>query len=777
MAEKWKDRAQRAEEEARQAGRAILQMPALVRWCERAIRFLLGTVLAGAELFGGCAPFALGLTAASGPGLDGLCALVGACFGYLVFRGFAEGLRCAAACVLVFSVQFAFWDVAFLRRGWAVPVVTAALDALTGFAYLGARAWRTEEVVAFSTEILLAGASAYLYRLALSPWRGREEDAQRTPRQVLALAYLGGTGLMALTGVRFLGELSLGRTAAVVLVMTAAHAAGPGAGAAAGVAAGACVDLAGAAQPFYAMAYGFSGLLTGAGWRQGRLFAALTYVVTGATAVLWTWDSAPHIACLYENFIASVIFLLLPQKWIRQAALRLKPQAGEEIRARALAAAAEKLRETAGAFRHICESLRRAFPPMEPNDADASEIFDRTAQRVCRNCALRSSCWEREYVSTFNALNDALPVMLERGRGEASDLPGWFTSRCVDFPAFLRTANEELTALLYRREYRARLAESRGAVREQYEALSQVLGDAARSLGEELTADPRREKVLRAHLAALDIEGEAAVWYDAAGRLRAEVTGTDLEALRTAEELRRISALLRTSLRLEEAQGGRVVFSQAEPLMAVAGVAGRRREGQSESGDTGTWFKRADGSLFVLLCDGMGSGSEARRESGLAVRLLEEFLGAGMETVAALRTVCAALGLKNEESGAFTTVDLLRLDLFTGEGEVCKYGAAPTYLRKGASVSRLAGESLPAGLAQGGPHRTTVRLGPGDWAVMLSDGVADPEDDGWVRELIAGCQGDSPKELARALMAESEKRVGPADDRTAVVVHVEEREK
>ena len=63
--------------------------------------------------------------------------------------------------------------------------------------------------------------------------------------------------------------------------------------------------------------------------------------------------------------------------------------------------------------------------------------------------------------------------------------------------------------------------------------------------------------------------------------------------------------------------------------MAVAGVAARKKDGETVSGDGGTYFKREDGTLYVLLCDGMGSGLAANRESNLALRLLEQFLQAG----------------------------------------------------------------------------------------------------------------------------------------------------
>ena len=121
--EKLKTKAARLREEARETGKVVFRAPALVRFAECVIRFLLGALLAGAEIFGGYAPFGLGLVGASGSGLDGFCALLGACFGYLTMEGFVEGLRYAAACVLVFSVAFAFFDVGAYRKSWFMPPV------------------------------------------------------------------------------------------------------------------------------------------------------------------------------------------------------------------------------------------------------------------------------------------------------------------------------------------------------------------------------------------------------------------------------------------------------------------------------------------------------------------------------------------------------------------------------------------------------------------------------------------------------------------------------
>ena len=777
--EKLKTKAARLREEARETGKVVFRAPVLVRTAECAIRFLLGALLAGAEIFGGYAPFALGLVGASGSGLDGFCALLGACFGYLTMQGFAEGLRYTAACILAFSVAFAFFDVKAYKKTWFMPLAAAAMDGITGFVYLSDQGWTRENLVFFGTELLLCGASVYFYRIAFTPWTEKREEEGLTPRQTVSLLLLAGTLMLTLANLTLPGQLSVGRLTAALAVMVTASQGGIGVGATVGVAAGLAMDLAAGGMPFYSMAYALSGVMAGAFHRQGRLAAALAYVLTNGLTVLWTWESGLHIALLYEVFIASVIFLVLPQKALRQVGALVAPQPRQDTRERARAYVRNRLEETAGAFKELYQSMRATLRPGRPNDADAAVVFDRAADRVCKRCALQASCWQRDYVSTFNALNDALPAMLERGKGEGGDFPAYFANRCVKFPEFLEAANEEVSALLYRRQYRSRLQENRAAVCRQYGELAQVLGAAAAELGAELVPDPVREKRLRQYLTAQGIECQLAAYYDEAGHLRLELEGAGLSPLRQKEGMEKLSRLVNFPLRVVEGERrDRLVLVQSEPLMAVAGAACRRKDGQMVSGDTGAWFKHDDGALYVLLCDGMGSGRLAQRESALAVRLLEQFLKAGVRPENALQTISAALALRGEEEIGFTTVDLLRVDLFTGDAAVYKYGAAPTYVRKGGGVSRLTGASLPAGLAGGeggAPDVSQLRLEAGDWVLLVTDGVTGGGPDQWVRDQMTAFSGGSPRELAEALLEESQRQVGAADDRTALVIKLTRR--
>ncbi len=747
-----------------------------MRLSDCGVRFLLAAVLAGAELLGGHSLFALALVGVSGPGIEGVAALLGAALGYLSFRGVVEGLRYIAASMMVYAIALALGEFRIYHKSWFMPAVAAALNGLVGFVYQSAAGWGPGDRVGFVTEVALTAGAVYLYRLAFDVWEKRRGQEGLSVPQTAGVLALAATLAMTLARVEVAGH-SLGRVLCAAATLLAAWKGGVGVGAAAGVAAGLAMDFAAGAPPCYTLLYAFPGLFTGLFTRQNRLLCALAYLTGGAAAVFWTWQSGPGPAGLRELAAGVAVFLLLPDRLLRRfsSLAQQEPPADDDVRARRLAAS--RLGETASAFRAVSGSLRASFRRESPlNDGDAARLFDRAADRVCANCRQRERCWQQEYQTTRTALSDALSPMLDRGEGVPEDFPAHFVQRCLRFDSFLSAANRELAALLQRRRYDSRVRESRAAVCAQYGELAAVLDRAAVDLAREPAVDVRRQRLVKQRMAALGLEGRCAVYADQYGHLRIEVDGPGADRLADPGELTRLGAVVDCPLRPLEEKKDAARLAQREPLMVVAGAASAGREGSPVSGDAGLWFKDDAGVLSFLLCDGMGSGAAAREDSDTALSLLEKFLRAGLPPEDALRTVGEALALRGEEEGGFTTVDLLRLDLFTGKGAVYKLGAAPTYLRRGPQVERLAGEALPAGLTAGPPDVFPLELAAGDCLLLLTDGVTTGRDDLWLRSLLAEFDGLSPQELAARALAESGKRAGAGDDRTVVALKLDVRQ-
>lgn len=764
----------RLQQQSRKTGQIRLPAAGVAAVLETAVHFLLAAVLAGSGVSGGCTPFGVAFVGAAGSGLRGGGALLGACFGYLTTLDFSPGLRHVSAAMLTFAVAFAFYDIKLFRAPWIMPLLTGMVHSFTGAILLSQTGWNNRDALLFLLEFILTVLGVFCYREALRSLFAPRENRLFPSGQRAGLLFLLATSMMALVPIGAGQLFSLGCCLGQLVVLSVAWQGGITAGTVFGIALGAAADLA-AGTTQSAIAFSLAGLLTGFSKGKTRYRAAGSWMTVMTTLALWSEYRGEAPAFFFAALAAAPLFLMIPQRFLRQLGPWLSPQLtgpndwnGQDIVRRRLEASAK-------AFRVLGESLRTSFRPPR-NDNDISQVFDRAAGQVCRSCTLRDHCWKQEYTTTFNALNDATAPMLERGRAERGDFPSHFSSRCLHFPNFLSAVNGELTALLYRRQFNARLGENRAAVCRQYSQLSDLLTSAAAELSRELVPDLLGDRRLRQRLAELDLDVRTAVFRDSRGLLRIEAEGSHCSALSRPTRLQDLSSLLGVPLRVLREEAGFLSLIQQEPLMAVAGVAAQKKGGESVSGDAGTYFKREDGMLFVLLCDGMGSGPLANRESSLAVRLMEQFLQAGMTPRQALSTLSSALALRGEDNGGFTTVDLLQIDLFTGEGELFKLGAAPTYLKLHQELKILAGAALPAGLDGGEaflPDHFSFSLAPGDTVVLVSDGVCGTGEDRWLREALTGFSGASPKELARELLTRSP--LGATDDRTALVIRLETR--
>jgi stage II sporulation protein E len=138
----------------------------------------------------------------------------------------------------------------------------------------------------------------------------------------------------------------------------------------------------------------------------------------------------------------------------------------------------------------------------------------------------------------------------------------------------------------------------------------------------------------------------------------------------------------------------------------------------------------------------------------------------------------SVLLLKNGENWGYATVDLMCIDLFSGETSFYKYGAAPSYVKSGRAIRRVRGVSMAAGILASeceSPDAVRVRLKPGNVALIASDGVIPEEDDAWLRHLMSGFEGQDTRDRPRRTLQEAAKQYGRTDDMTVLAVRVDVR--
>ena len=174
------------------------------------------------------------------------------------------------------------------------------------------------DVIYFLSEIALTVAAAWCYRVLLLPIRrGSGEGVCSAARRTGALV-LVCTTLISLSNLYLWKDVSFGRTLGACLVLAGAWQGGLAAGAVLGVTIGLSMDLAGSGVPLYAMAWGLAALAAGAFRGKKRVWAAAAFAAADGAAVLWTWDRGLTLAILYEVFLGSVAFFMVPERqWKR----------------------------------------------------------------------------------------------------------------------------------------------------------------------------------------------------------------------------------------------------------------------------------------------------------------------------------------------------------------------------------------------------------------------------------------------------------------------------
>ena len=196
----------------------------------------------------------------------------------------------------------------------------------------------------------------------------------------------------------------------------------------------------------------------------------------------------------------------------------------------------------------------------------------------------------------------------------------------------------------------------------------------------------------------------------------------------------------------------------------AVGTAARR--GSEVSGDRGATCRDRWGHFYVLLCDGMGTGPEARAESDRAARMLTGFLEAGIPPDEAMAQLNGFYVLR--QGSVFSTVDLVMLSLTTGEGRLYKWGAAPSYLLRGEEVEKIGTASPPPGCGVGSAHAAEqypLSLKEGETLFLVSDGAFGEETEKRIAELRSG----TVRDLAGCLIAMGE---NGDDDRTVAVLRL-----
>lgn len=396
-------------------------------------------------------------------------------------------------------------------------------------------------------------------------------------------------------------------------------------------------------------------------------------------------------------------------------------------------------------FYNLSDRFRR------PGTLDLRRICDGAFDAFCQDCPNKTVCWGLEYSDTLGVVNELISRLHTHGKVGHEQVPEGLLCRCDSMELILDRINRDCARLTGEM-----LKNNRTEIfAMDYEAAARIINDALEEDDGEYRFDSEQEKRVAEYLKDAGF-GVGSVTVYGKRRRRIMVRDIRIEQSRVTVDTMRSDLGEMCGLSL-----GRPMFSVeqnistmtlwAQKKIAVIGAQNNLSADGGVSGDTVNLFCNKKDYFYALISDGMGAGREAAFTSNLCSVFLEKMLRAGNRASTSLRMLNNLICSREADSTreCSTTVDLLELDLMTGEASFIKSGAAPSFIVRGNVVHRLQLGTAPIGIIRTVETQATpFLLRAGDTVVLVSDGILQEDEDCvWLTDYLAQASEQSPEEI------------------------------
>lgn len=354
----------------------------------------------------------------------------------------------------------------------------------------------------------------------------------------------------------------------------------------------------------------------------------------------------------------------------------------------------------------------------------------RLRQQVCTGCSNYDTCWRIRAEHTEHAFNKLRHMTRNRPVPQMLD-------HCLRKPRLLEAAEMRLRTDALEHMQRVHLMQDRAVTLEYLQLLECVFID--RFAEKRDTICKAESEILLRILKRLSVQAEAAyVQRLQSGRYAAEIyTGNDAVPAEAITELLRekLRTPLQCTVMQSKENGVRVCIYEPPVYTMQFACKSITSPGYERCGDHADGFTDGTGNSYLILSDGMGSGSAASLASQIAVRTLRRMICSGMAPETAIRIVNTLL-LTETNTENFATLDVCMLDGDSGCLTLYKAGAAATLLCRRTKVHRIISKSFPVGIVPDAETSVRQLYGlDGDCLVMLSDGISEGEYP-YIRQLL-----------------------------------------
>ncbi|MBE3594812.1 MAG: stage II sporulation protein E [Candidatus Carbobacillus altaicus] len=727
--------------------------------------------------------------------------LVGVLFG-AVFSPLPHAAELALA-VAFFTL---LWGT--LYRSWMHLLI--ALPLMVGLSTFGASIlWRhlvtTPETVTYILAAVEAGLSMVLTVIFLQtlPLIQHEKLRQSIKQEELYALFIVWATLLTGTVGYAIGPLTVSSILSRYAVVVMAYVGGAATGATAGVITGLLLALSDVGALTELSLLGFSGLLAGLFRPSGRLSSAFGLFLGVLLLTVYTDQVGTLEQALFESLFAVLLFFLTPSatlgmlsKLIPGTKAYWEGQAERLRKTRDLMG--ERLHTVATMFASLANTFaedemrkERAAGAASMTKEGSGDIIEAVARSVCATCTRQSYCWSRHTEETVGALEDWIQIKKKQGERDRKDAPMWLRDHCMKLMPLEQALDDAHTNYVQKAKQRARLKEVRLLISDQLSGVAEMIEEFAEDIQREGLSARHQEINIRRWL---EQNGIIVQSFDvislAAGEIELIVSLIpfgDLITLRRTLKTA-LESLLGEPLKIiEEKTPNESLLTwkvtSSYPYQVSFSYAQVAKGGGVVCGDSALGIPIGRRMYAVVLSDGMGSSVEAEHVSQKAVRMLRDILSTGLDMTLAVRSVNALLSLRASEE-MFATIDLVLIDLLSGEAKFLKIGAPPSFIRRGGAVMRIEGHNPPAGLTDARELDViSVKLRPHDTLIMVTDGVFAGElgslqKERWLKRLVSEAPLADAERFADTILDQVAyaARYAPDDDVTVVAIKIESRD-
>ena len=592
-------------------------------------------------------------------------------------------------------------------------------------------------VAASSLELIITILMILVMDKAFGALGNEERNRVYSDEQLISLCFCGLICIMGLGNLGLYG-VYLREVLCACIAFTAGYTGGAAIGAAAGATAAFASTIAGT-DGLYIGYMGILGMAAGICRNYGKWACAGGGAVAGALGAVYIGYGQISVPVLISIGIGTLLFLLLPGQllnrlteyvdvnMLQEQQWNLKQQRFRELTFGRLTEAAEIFSDAAELISETAEPEK--IEKISYSIADIPDI-------ACRGCTFYKGCWHEDFDHTYELMQNLYGVYREKGTVREKDL-GRLAKKCLRVPRLLAAVREVYERFEINSHWEKRLAGSREAIALQMKGTSSVIQNLAKDIQKDIRFSRELQEAIRTECdkALLDVREVAVTSERGITRVdiliktnrpeAAEYNALKATARACGQQLRRLSIPLRQD---DKGKLWRLSFETARTFSVQIGAASTAKAGSEISGDAYSHEALKDGRYMLLLCDGMGSGVRAAKESRMAVSLMEDFYKAGFEEQAIIDIINKLLILSSSDD-IYSTLDLAMLDLVEGTARFIKIGAPHSYVVGERGMRKLKAGSLPMGiLEEYEPIIYEAKLEPGDTIIMFTDGIADLED-------------------------------------------------